>query len=98
VQPFLANALKSSGMVAFVGDNLEPRVIELEPPAQVRTADQPPILPSDPVGNRILAGDDDTEQRTVTYPTGAVSSQDKAPQDKSTKAPAAKKATGSDKS
>lgn len=59
VSPFLINALKSGGVIAFVEDGpiAMPVLRDLEPPMQVRTPDQPPLLPSDPVGNRVLAGE-----------------------------------------
>lgn len=66
VAPFMVNALKSSGVIAYAADpstNIgEPTVREVEPPAQVRTQDQPPILPSDPVGNRIISGEESPEE------------------------------------
>lgn len=66
VAPFMVNALKSSGVIAYAADpstNIgEPTVREVEPPAQVRTQDQPPILPSDPVGNRIISGEESPDE------------------------------------
>lgn len=61
VSPFTVNALRSAGVIAYVEDGPVgvPTIREIEPPAQVRTPDQPPVLPSDPVGNRIVAGDPD---------------------------------------
>jgi hypothetical protein len=59
VSDFTINALKASGVIAFAADGPipAPTVREVEVPMQVRTQDQPPVLPSDPVGNRVIAGE-----------------------------------------
>jgi hypothetical protein len=75
VSPFLINALKGSGLIAFAADSPipDPIVREVEPPAQVRTPDQPPVLPSDPVGNRVVSGEvepDEAQPQTATVFAG----------------------------
>lgn len=57
VTAFTLSALANSGLVAYV-DRPDPAIFPANQlPAQVRTSDQPPVLPSDPNGVPPLAAD-----------------------------------------
>jgi hypothetical protein len=57
VTTFTVSALANSGLVAYV-DRPDPTIVpNSQLPAQVRTPDQPPVLPSDPNGVPPVLGD-----------------------------------------
>lgn len=57
VSTFIVSALANAGQLAWVED-LDPRIVPAnQAPAQVRTPDMPPVLPSDPNGRAETIGD-----------------------------------------